>query len=71
MTIVLLHGATSSGRVWEPVLPMLSAKHRDHGIDDMGRQVGGMFGGERAASLADRRAHSVDDVCFGHSFNLT
>ena len=28
MTIVLLHGATSSGRVWEPVLPMLSARHR-------------------------------------------
>jgi pimeloyl-ACP methyl ester carboxylesterase len=25
--IVLLHGATSSGRVWEPVLPKLSAKH--------------------------------------------
>jgi pimeloyl-ACP methyl ester carboxylesterase len=26
--IVLLHGATSSARVWEPVLPTLSAKHR-------------------------------------------
>jgi pimeloyl-ACP methyl ester carboxylesterase len=26
--IVLLHGATSSPRVWEPVLPMLTAKHR-------------------------------------------
>src|SRR5262249_4535953 len=25
--IVLLHGATSSGRVWEPVLPELGAKH--------------------------------------------
>src|ERR1700758_827759 len=25
--VVLLHGATSSGRVWEPVLPELSAKH--------------------------------------------
>ena len=26
--IVLLHGATSSARVWEPLLPSLGAKHR-------------------------------------------
>lgn len=26
--IVLLHGATSSARAWEPLLPMLNAKHR-------------------------------------------
>ncbi|PJE16028.1 alpha/beta fold hydrolase [Mycobacterium sp.] len=26
--VVLIHGATASARVWDPVLPMLSAKHR-------------------------------------------
>jgi pimeloyl-ACP methyl ester carboxylesterase len=26
--IVLLHGATSSARAWDPLLPTLSAKHR-------------------------------------------
>lgn len=26
--IILIHGATSSGAVWEPVLPMLVNHHR-------------------------------------------
>jgi hypothetical protein len=43
----------------------------DDRLDDMGRHVGGMFGGESAVSLADCSADGINDEGFRHELNLT
>jgi pimeloyl-ACP methyl ester carboxylesterase len=59
MTIVLLHGATSSGRVWESVLPMLGANHRVFAPTLAGHRGGPpLHAGARA--VVDR---IVDNMC--------
>jgi hypothetical protein len=41
------------------------------GLDDVCCHIGGMFGGEPACPLSDRRPYRVNDESLSHKLNLT
>ncbi len=55
--LVLLHGVTMSGRVWRPVVPLLSPHHDVHTPTALGHR-----GGEAVGERPVRVSHLVDDL---------